>query len=149
MAAPTTTKKMTILLGDGATPTEVFTWPCGANSRGLTITTSMGSEVLLDCTDPTGNPAWESSWAEGKGWSISVSGRVAIGAPWAAWRDWALGVSAKNVRIKIDESAANEGGHFQGSAFLESFEITAEGSATVAFNATLTGSGALTWTDAV
>jgi len=148
MAAPTTTNKFTILLGDGGSPTETFAWPCGANSRGIVISSQTGEEILLDCADPSGTTAWTNTWVEGKGWTLSISGRVAIGAPWAVWRDWALSDLPKNVRAMIDESAANEGGYFAGSAVLESFEIGQEGKATVSFTASLKGDGPLTWVDA-
>lgn len=148
MAEPTLTSKFIIQLGDGATPTEAFGWTCGANARSVTLTNNLGEEVVLDCTDPTGEMAALARWVESQDTQITISGRVAIES-WPTWREWADEATTKNVRILLDETAAKNGGHWQLPAILQSLELGAEGKATATFTATIVGAGRRTWTDAV
>ena len=150
MAQPTLTGRFLILLGDGATPTESFAFPCGANARSVTFTNNLGEEVLLDCADPLDGGAWVTRWLESQDTQLTVSGRVSREAL-PMWRAWADGGTAKNIRLQIDETAGNGGGHWSLSAYLQSFEMGREGAGSggsATFTATIMGSGPRTWTAA-
>lgn len=146
MADPTLTKNFTILLGDGG-GTEVFAWPCGATARSVTFTNNTGEDTVLDCTDPTGEMAALARWVESQDTQVTISGRVAISS-FPTWRAWSDDASTKNIRIVIDESAANNGGYWSLPAILQSLEIGAENSATATISATIVGAGRRTWTAA-
>ena len=147
MADPTLTSKFLILLGDGATPTEAFAWPCGANARSVTFQNNTGETVVLDCTDPAGEVAAMKRWVESQDTNLTISGRLAIEAL-PMWRAWADDAVIKNIRAVVDESAANNGGYWQLPAILQTFEISAEDKATATFTATIVGAGRRVWTDA-
>lgn len=149
MADPTLTGRLLILLGNGATPTEAFAWPCGANARNVTFTNNLGEEVLLDCADPLDGGAWVQRWLESQDTQLTISGRLAK-EHLATWRAWADGGTRKNVRIQIDESGANGGGYWTLPAFLSQFEMGREGSGqgSATFTATIMGAGERIWTAA-
>lgn len=147
MADPTLTSKFVILLGNGATPTEVFAWPCGAEARSVSFTNSTGETVVLDCTDPTGVMAAMKRWTESQDTSITISGRVSIEA-FPTWRAWADSGDVKNIRVVLDEPAANNGGYWSLPAILQQLELGQEGKSTATFSATIVGAGRRSWTDA-
>lgn len=150
MADPTNDRSMLILLGDGATPTEGFAFPCGANARSVTFTNNTGETVVLDCADPDGQVAAIERWIESQDTQLSISGTVAkeAFATWRAWADATENDGVKNVRVTILNSAADGGGYWELPAILQSFEKSREGKAVTQFTATIVGAGRRTWTAA-
>lgn len=147
MADPTLSNKLLILLGDGATPTEAFAFPCGALARSVTLTNNTGETMVLDCTDPTTTQAAIKRWTESQDGSLSISGRVATES-FQTWRAWVDSGEAKNIRVVFDESAASGGGYWAMPAILQQFEMGQEGTATSTFSATIVAAGRRTWTNA-
>lgn len=147
MAAPQTTNKLAIYLGDGATPTEVFGAPCGGNAVTATFTTGTGEVEVLDCDDPFGSPAIIQRWVTTVDMSMSISGVLALSYV-KAWRDWADSGAAKNIRVVIDESAASGGGYYSMPAILTSLEWGREMLSKVTLTASIVAAGPRTWTDA-
>lgn len=148
MAAPSLSRKFIILLGDGATPTEAFAFPCGANARSVTLSNTLGEETVLDCDDPLNAMAAIQRWVESQDTQISISGRVAK-THVQVWRDWIDAGTEKNIRVQFDESAADGGGYYTVPAFLQSLEWGSEGKGTATFTASIMGSGPRVWTAAV
>lgn len=148
MAAPNLTNQFTVLLGDGATPTEVFSWPCGANSREVNFTNNYDETTVLDCDDPMGQIASIVRSLESQDMSASISGRLAKGEIFTMWRTWANSGDTKNIRIMIDESAANGGGYWTVPAVLTEFKLSSQGKTSVEFTASIVANGAPVWTDA-
>lgn len=147
MAAPQTSNKLLVYLGDGATP-EVFSHPCGANGATVTLTTSTGETEVLDCDDPTDGNATIVRWVTTQDTSISVPGVVAKSS-FEAWREWADGQTIKNIRVMFDESAASGGGYWTIPAILTTFEMGREGKGVINFTASIVAAGARVWTDAI
>lgn len=147
MAAPDLSRGFLISLGDGATPTETFAFPCGANARSVTLTNNLGEESVLDCDDPLGEIAAIQRWLESQDTSIQISGRIAK-SHISVWRDWIDDGSQKNVKIEFVEALADGGGYYIVPAFLQSLEWGSEGKGTVSFTASIMGSGPRVWTDA-
>ena len=141
------TTRLVIQLGDGGDPTETFAHTCGANSFGITLTNNLGENTVLDCTNPLDVPAAIVRHLESQDTSATISGMVTTEA-WPTWRSWADGGTEKNIKLFLDESAANNGGHWILSAFLQQLELSKESSGKVTFTATLSGAGQRTWTDA-
>lgn len=151
MADPTLTGRLLILIGNGATPTEVFSWPCGANARTVRYINNLGSEVLLDCTNPITGGGWVSRWLESQETQLTISGRIATESI-AMWRLWADNGDAKNCRIQIDETSAKGGGYHTQKFYLADLEWGREGSGTngsATFTANLMSTGSRVWTAAV
>lgn len=62
-----------LMLGDGATPTENFTALCGITTRKFTSTTNVNERFTRDCNDPTDVPV-RRLITSGKQWSLSGEG---------------------------------------------------------------------------
>ncbi|MBY5974956.1 phage tail protein [Ferrimonas balearica] len=146
MGTGTETTRLVIQLGDGGDP-ETFAHTCGANSFGVTLTNNLGENTVLDCDNPLDVPAVISRHLESQDTSASISGMVTTEA-WPTWRAWADDGDAKNIKLFLDEPAAQNGGHWLLPAYLTSLELSKEGSGKVTFSATLSGGGQRTWVDA-
>ena len=75
-----------LMLGNGATPTEVFTAPCGLTSLNLTVNIETNSTNVPDCADPD-LPAWLESDEVSKQMVVGVSGVIDTDAM-QVWREW-------------------------------------------------------------
>lgn len=146
MATGNETTRLVIQVGDGGSP-EVFAFTCGANSYGITLTNNLGENSVLDCDDPLDVPAVIVRYLETQDTSATISGMVTTEA-WATWRDWADSATERNIKILLDESAANDGGFWTLPAFLQTLELGKETSGKVTFTATIAGAGQRVWTDA-
>lgn len=146
MATGNQTTRLVIQLGDGGSP-ETFAFTCGANSFGVTLTNNLGENTALDCTSPLDVPAAIIRHLESQDTSITISGMVTTEA-WPTWRGWADGGTEKNIRINLDESAANNGGYWTLPAYCQQLELGKESSGKVTFTATISGAGQRVWTDA-
>jgi len=142
------TTRLVIQLGDGGDPTETFAHTCGANSFGITLTNNLGENTVLDCDNPLDVPAAIVRHLESQDTGATISGMVTTEA-WPTWRAWADGGTEKNIKLFLDESAANNGGNWVLPAFLQQLELSKESSGKVTFTATISGAGPRTWTDAV
>lgn len=140
------TTRLVIQLGDGGDP-ETFAHTCGANTFGVTLTNNLGENTVLDCDDPLDVPAAIARHLESQDTAATISGMVTTEA-WPTWRTWADNGSEKNIKIFLDESAANNGGNWTLPAYLGSLELGKEGSGKVTFTATISGAGKRSWTDA-
>lgn len=145
MADPTLTNQLLILLGDGATPTETFSHPCGANARSVKFLNNTGEDSVLDCSNPLGAPAVIKRWTESQDTTLEISGKIGTESmeTWRAWRD---NGDEKNIRVEIHNSES-PGGYYTLPAILQEFELTSEGTSRVSFSASIVGAGRRTWTD--
>jgi predicted secreted protein len=149
MAQPVTFNgsKLYIQIGDGATPTEVFTAPCGLTSRGITFTKDTNDTTVPDCDDPD-LPAWTERSVSALSWEATGSGVLAAAAL-PTWWDAFNSTESVNVRIGIDAPPADNGGYWAGAAHLSSFNPSGELGDKVQVAVTFTSDGAVTWVDAV
>lgn len=122
MAAPTTFKfgKLTIEVGDGGSPTEVFAPPCGFEQKALKLSKDLNEQLLPDCSDPD-LPAWVSR--EVKSLSAEISGEGLLPAEALdTWQDFFFSTNARNVKVKLIGTTTET---WAGKAHLNSFEISA------------------------
>ena len=140
------TTRLVVQLGDGGDP-EIFAHTCGANSFGITLTNNLGENTVLDCDNPLDVPAAIVRHLESQDTSVTISGMVATEA-WPTWRSWADVGSEKNIKVLLDESAANNGGYWTLPAFCQQLQLDKENSGKVTFTATISGAGQRVWTDA-
>lgn len=143
MAAPQTFSgsRMLILIGDGATPTEVFTAPCGLNTKGLNRSAESSDTVVPDCDAPE-DPAWTERETTSLSWEISGAGVLASESV-SVWDTWFTSGAARNVRVEV-YSGANSGRKYTGKAILTTYNLNGERGAKVSVEVTLSGSGELT-----
>ena len=147
MATGKQTKRLIIQLGDGATPAEAFAHTCGANTFGITLTNNLGENTVLDCTNPLDVPAVIVRHLESQDTGVTISGMVTTEA-WPTWLAWADDGVEKNIKLLLDEAAADNGGFWVLPAYLASMELNKESSGKVSFSATISGAGQRVWTDA-
>lgn len=147
MADPTLSNHLLVALGDGATPTETFAHPCGANAQTVKFTNNTGEEVLLDCADPLDAMAAITRWTESQDTEITIAGRLAKESL-TAWRTWSDSGDAKNVRVNIFNTPALAGGYYTLPAILQTFEVGREGKSSVSISGTIVGAGQRVWADA-
>lgn len=149
MAKPTTfpASKLYISLGNGATPTEVFTAPCGLTTRGITLTKNTNDVNVPDCDDPDA-PSWVERDVESLSGEASGSGVLAAEAL-PTWQDAFNSTASRNVRIGISAPAVDNGGYYAGKAHLTSFAVTGELGNKVQVAVTITSDGPWTWVDAL
>lgn len=149
MAQATTVRfgQQALLIGDGATPTENFTAPCGITSLTKTTNVETNTVNIPDCDDP--------DLASFLGIDeISRQIQIQFGGVLATealdmWQEWDLAGGYKNVRWFRDLSAANGGGYLQGSALFTAFEEAGEAKQRYNITGTITFDGKPTWTPAV
>ncbi|MGI3128627.1 phage tail tube protein [Nitratireductor sp. PBL-C9] len=136
-----------LMLGDGATPTEVFAAPCGFTSLNLTVNIETNSTNVPDCLDPD-LPAWLESDEVSKQMTVGGSGVIDRDAI-QVWRAWLMDGGEKNVRWMTAGTAAEGGGHWEAPGILSTYEETGERGQRWQLNIGITLNGAPTWVDAV
>lgn len=146
MGTGTQTTRLIVQIGDGGDP-ENFAHTCGANTFGVTLTNNLGENTVLDCDDPLDVPAVIIRHLESQDTAVTISGMVTVEA-WPVWRAWADNGTEKNIKILLDEQAAQNGGFWTLPAFLASVEFGKENAGKVTFSATISGAGRRVWTDA-
>ena len=117
MAQPTTIKgqSITVLYGDGATPTEVFTIFCGLTTKSLSEQVNTSDTFIDDCADPD---AIALRVIDIQGYQWEISGEGLFNLDQRAALDTMLGLS-KNFRFKLGTA-----GYYQAKGVLSSKSIT-------------------------
>jgi hypothetical protein len=136
---------VSLLLGNGATPTEVFTAICGLTTRTFVEGVNTADRFIRDCDDPEDIPIRRLN-ITGQQWSITGTGllaRESIAAVRAA-----KGLT-KNWRFAIAKPAGATGwdGHFTGPAVLTSITYGATEGEFVTVELAIASDGEWTWTE--
>ncbi|QPC43489.1 phage tail protein [Kaustia mangrovi] len=151
MARPTTLSgsKLLIELGDGNVDPgpEEFAAPCALNSTGINLSGTTQDFEIADCDDLDA-PVFVERVISALSAGVSGSGTLAMES-FDEWRDWMLSGVAKNIRVKLDTTLANNGGYFSMSAVLTTLNITRENvKGLVQVEVELSSNGEVVWTDA-
>lgn len=144
MARPKTIKgsKVLIQLGDGA-GTEAFTAPCALTTKGINLSAEANEFNVPDCDDPDA-PTFTERVVSALSAGVSGSGTLAMESL-ATWRTWWLSGLSKNIRVKLDESAANGGGHFAMAAVLTTLNIGGNNGELATIEVEIASDGEVTW----
>jgi hypothetical protein len=121
--------------GDGATPTETFSRPCGVTSRDFAIEPNTSDTAVPDCDDEDA-----ASWLDRDTVSMSASGNIAGTVDdddFDSLLDWAMSGNSRNARILIKARRLD-------GAFKIALTSSAERGKRVTFSAKLTSDGVLT-----
>lgn len=150
MAKPYTTSfgKFLIELGDGAN-TEVFAAVCGPTQKGFQLTGTTSEVNVPDCDNPEA-PAWVERGMSSFSAQIDASGVLALNHL-ADWRTWFLSGAAKDVRVHVNEAAANGGGYYALQMLLTNMNHTTQLGSDgnkVQLAITAQSTGPVTWTPA-
>lgn len=129
-------RRLIIRVGNGASP-EVFSIFCTFNGdRAIQFDAATTDEMDIDCDDPTA-VGWMVSQVDSLSATISGAGRVkAQDVP--EFFDWFSSGEPRNLEVEID---APNGGTFEGSALLTSWNVNGgeTGSATADLSMRFTG----------
>lgn len=136
-------RQLLIKIGDGATPTEVFSVLCGITTKTLTINNEEYDVTTADCTTPEG-----ALWTEVQGGlkRLSVAGNGFFEDSAAELRANTIAMSADpicNLQIIVPSF-----GTFAGAFFLSSMEYGGEQTGGVTYSLSFASSGAVTFTAA-
>ena len=148
MARPTTASwtKLLIMLGNAASP-EVFTAPCALTTKGISFSADTSDSNVPDCDDPDA-PSWVERVKRSLSAGITGSGRLAMESL-PTWWNFYKQDESKNVRVKLDVSAANNGGHWAGKFVLTAFNIEGnENDGKIGVSVTLASDGEVVWVPA-
>lgn len=145
MAQPSTAswKKMTIWLGDGASP-ENFVKPCALINKRFTQTKELTEQVIPDCDDDDLVPTVARE-PRSRSASFAGSGVLAFES-FDEWRDFFDSDTARNARFVFDHAM---GGYYQGPFHLSQLELTGnEGDGKIQVSVEGASDGAWSWVDA-
>jgi hypothetical protein len=147
MARPTTVKgsKFLIQLGNGA-GTEVFTAPCALVTKGINFSAETNDFNVPDCDDPDA-PTWTERVVSALSAGVSGSGSLAMESL-ETWREWYLSADGKNIRVKIDVPAVDNGGYFAMNALLTTLNLGANQGELATIEVDIVSNGEVTWVDA-
>jgi hypothetical protein len=146
MAKPITSRSSQFLikLGDGGSP-EVFTAPCGLNSKGINFTKDFNDIAVPDCDNPEA-PAWTERAVTQMAAEISGDGILSMGdlEDWIAFNESTV---SKNVEIVLDVDAPNAtlGGKWTGKFLMGTFNVTADLGSKVQVAVSMSSDGQVTW----
>lgn len=147
MARPSTIRGtyISVLMGNGATPTEVFAVLCGLNAKSIAINVGTADEYVRDCADPEDVPVRELI-TTGKSWSISGSG--VLNRTQFSDIEEAVG-EYKNFRFFIGEPAADNilNGYLGGEAVITALTVDGGDGSTANVDISIESNGEWTWTD--
>lgn len=111
-----------LAMGDGATPTEVFTALCGINTRNFTAAANTNDQFTRDCDDPIDVPI-RRAIVTGKQWDLTGEGTLNRSDLERINEAFAI---PKHYRFLFTEPADDEvyQGYYAGTAILNNIKIT-------------------------
>lgn len=148
MSLPTEFDFATLEIGDGATPSEVFTISCGKTDVTLNVTANSSDRFVRDCTKP-GEVPFRRTKVSGKQMDITASGMTDATA---YGTEIDLVGTRQNVKVKLFEDDGTDGGALIGTVALNALisalnvGVPREGDASAEL--TLASHGGWTWTAA-
>lgn len=137
MAAPKPLSgtRYNLYVGDGATPTEVFTYACFITTFQVTKQVVADQEIVGDCANPTA-PAARITIPKYKEFKITGSGVMAVeDAAYQRLRSQYDTMQPLNLRVKIELTGAQGGRTYQGSFYIMKMDesVSDRGTVKVAF----------------
>lgn len=137
--------KFLLLLGDGADP-EVFAQPCALNTRGIKQSATTQDTSSPDCTDEDA-PVWVQKMIDLLSASVSAAGKLSL-ADLPTFQTWFSTGTPKNVRMKVDDVLANNGGYWAFAAVLTEVDVTAQSKQLAEISLSIEASGEVVWVPA-
>lgn len=136
-------RRLIIRVGNGASP-EVFSIFCTFNGdRAIQFDAATTDEMDIDCDNPTA-VGWMVSQVDSLSATVSGAGRVkAVDVP--EFFAWFESGEPRNVEVEID---APNGGTFEGSALLTSWNVNGGETGSATADISLRFTGPVTYTEA-
>lgn len=120
--------------------------PCGLTEKALNLEATANEDAIPDCDDPDA-PTWVGRTIATLSAGVTGSG-VWTGTAYTVWRRLFLAAASFNVRVEFDETGANGGGYFAGSAVMTNLGDQASLGQRVQASVALASDGAWTWAPA-
>lgn len=136
--------EMYLLVGDGATPTEIFATPCGISTFARSITTNTADVELMDCVTPDA-PVWLGVDVLSKRMTLTFSGTLDKDAYVDIWKDWAMEEATRNIRV-YENLGSGAAGYWGGKGVLTEYSDTATGRGSYTMTGTVIFDGKPVWT---
>lgn len=133
-----------ILFGDGETPTEVFSEPCGIVGRSRNFSINTQSDDLPDCDDPD-IVGFDSPYKISVGESIDIQ-FIASAALEPLLVELAYDEAETNIRYAINKGALD--GYYAGPAIMTALSFSSERRGNVTGTATISWTAKPVWTPA-
>lgn len=133
-------RTLLIQLGDGGSPTEIFSTLCGLKTRSFDLSTASVDTTIPSCTNPggvvqkTGRPGQASR-------TFSGSGAYVAGANMSLWLGHVMNATVFNAIVIVPGL-----GSFAGSFFVTAFTVSGDVDPNMEFNCTIEAAGVLTFT---
>ena len=144
-ATTSTFASFKILVGDGATPTEVFTAICGLTSKGISGSADVVTSEVPDCSDED-LPSWQEKDVKSISMSLSGSGMWST-ENHAILMDWFLSGAKKNCKVQYATAATGSPEYLAGPCVLASLNNAVEKGGRISAEITLEFSAKPTVTD--
>lgn len=144
MAKPTTRSwtKLSIWLGDGASPEDFTSRVCGMTTKEFTIEGTTTDSEVPDCDDPDA-AVWIERVIRALSGSFSGSGVMAE-ETYPTYRTWMLSAAPKNVRIVLELGTP---GYYHGSFVMTNLGTPSSiGDGKVGMSIALQSDGPIGWT---
>ena len=135
-----------IEVGDGATPTEAFTFLCGLTSKGLDMSSDVVTQEVPDCSDED-LPSWQEKDVKSISASLSGSGMWTAEAHEIMFQWWFTGAK-KNVKVTWVKAASGDVGVLTGPCVLTKLGETVDKGGRLSADISLEFSAKPTTTDA-
>ena len=130
-----------IKLGDGGTPTELFTNLCGLKTRSFNLSANEVDTTIPSCTNP-GGPVQKTSRPGISSRTFSGSGNFVKGAASKVFLDHVRASEPFNAEVSVPGD-----GTYSGSWFVTDFEFTGDVEPNMEFSATFTAADVLEFED--
>lgn len=141
-----TTKKLLIQFGDAAEP-EVFAYACTINtSQDFTIEATTTDATEPNCEDPDA-PGWVLRAVDTLSAGINGAGTMDP-VSFGVLRDHMLSGQPFNVRVLLDLTSVQGGGHFAGRYVMTSLALAKEGKGYVSTTVAMSSDGEIAWVPA-
>lgn len=135
-----------LMLGNGATPTETFTALCGITTRNFTDQVNTNDVFTRDCADPEDIPI-RRLIPTGRQWDLTGEGQ--LNRANLATIQAAHDAQAHNFRYLFTEPSDDEvfQGYYAGPAIITNLQITAADDDFATINITIASDGEWAWTE--
>lgn len=147
MAKPKTLRgsKFLIQIEDSDSP-ATYVAPCALTAKSIDFAAESNEFNVPDCSDPDA-PTHTERVVSALSAGISGSGVLAMDAL-DTWRSWFDSGEEKNIRVKLDATLADGGGHWQMSAILTGLSVSGNTGELAQIEVTIASNGAWTWVPA-
>lgn len=145
MSEPQTIEFALIKIGDGATPTEVFTAICGITTTGLNRVAQTTDRYVRDCQAPA-TPPNRRVKVTGRSWTVSGNGYY--NQAQQSIIEAAIGLKKNYKLVALDDDGTTELGTWSGAGVMTSANLGTTENDLGTISLTIESDGAWTYADA-